>query len=153
MYLSKLFLCLLPFAKQKPSWSLTKISKLVRDSALNVGVKWVKVRRAFGIVFVFFASLYLYIFAFCICADTALRMLLSFSQPCQSASPPPLAGSRNIHQQSAAMMMRAITRTTMTTMMRTTRTTTKIQKPVFDCYVAGALQINISVIVSYHQLI
>ena len=85
MYLSKLFLCLLPFAKQKPSWSLTKISKLVRDSALNVGVKWVKVRRAFGIVFVFFASLYLYIFVFCLCADTALPMFLSFSQPCQSA--------------------------------------------------------------------
>ena len=45
----------------------------------------------------------------------------------------PLAGSRNIHQQNAAMMMRTTTRTTMTTMMRTSRTTTKIEKPAFDC--------------------
>ena len=90
------------------------------------------VRRTFGSVFVFFASLYLYIFVFCICTDTALRMLLYFSQPCQSASPP-LGGSRNIHQQNAAMMMRTTSRPTMTTMMRTTRTTTKIEKPAFDC--------------------
>ena len=90
----KIVLCLLPFAKQKPSWSLTKISKLVRDSALNVGVEWVKVLNALSPsclwhCFCIFASLYLFIFVFCICADTALRMLLSFCQPkCQPPWPP-----------------------------------------------------------------
>ena len=133
-----LSLCLLPFAKQKPSWSSTKILKLVKDSSLNVGVEWVKVLNALSpsclwqcsCIFCFFVSLYfcvLYLYGHC---AAYVALLLSTLPKCQ---PPSLAGSRNIHQQNAAMTMRTAARTMMTTMMRTTRTTTKIQKPAFHC--------------------
>ena len=81
-------------------------------------------------IFCFFVSLYfcvLYLYGHC---AAYVALLLSTLPKCQ---PPSLAGSRNIHQQNAAMMMRTTSRPTMTTMMRTTRTTTKIEKPAFDC--------------------
>ena len=90
-----LSLCLLPFAKQKPSWSSTKILKLVKDSSLNVGVEWVKVLNALSpsclwqcsCIFCFFVSLYFCILYLCGHCAAYVALLLSTLPKCQPPSP------------------------------------------------------------------
>ena len=85
-----LSLCLLPFAKQKPKWSSTKILKLVKDSSLNVGVEWFKVLNALSpsclwqcsCIFCFFVSLYFCILYLCGHCAAYVALLLSTLPKC-----------------------------------------------------------------------